>query len=60
MNHESEIISQKLRFIFNVEQSEKHVLPGEEFVYYIFIKNISAIDIHNFKIKIINNDNKGE
>ena len=57
MNHISEVINQKLRFIFNAEQSTQHVLPKEEFVYYVFVKNISGINIENFKIQIINENN---
>ena len=49
---ESEIIGQKKDFIFEVEQTSNHVFPNEIYTYYIYIKNISGVDIENFKIKI--------
>ena len=57
MIRQSEIINQKLRLVFSVEQNTKNVLPKEQFIYYVFVKNISGVQINNFKIKIINENN---
>lgn len=57
MIRQSEIINQKLRLVFSVEQNTKNVLPREQFIYYVFVKNISGVQINNFKIKIINENN---
>lgn len=48
----SEIINQKKNFIFNVEQTSTHVFPNEEYTYFIYIKNISGVDIEEFSIYI--------
>ena len=49
---ESEIIRQKKKFIFNVEQSSNYVFPNEEYTYLVYIKNISGNTINNFVIQI--------
>ena len=48
----SEIIHQKKQFIFDVEQTSTHVFPNEVFKFYIYIKNISGVEIKNFRILI--------
>lgn len=55
--NESEIINQKKKFIFEVEQTSDYVFPNEEFKYYVYIKNISGVQINNFNIKIENSPN---
>lgn len=51
---QSEIINQKKQFIFKVEQTSNFVYPNEEYKYYIYLKNISGVDINNIHI-LINN-----
>lgn len=51
---QSEIINQKKQFIFKVEQTSDFVYPNEEYKYYIYLKNISGVDINNIHI-IVNN-----
>ena len=51
---QSEIINQKKQFIFKVEQTSNFVYPNEEYKYYIYLKNISGVDIDNIHI-IVNN-----
>lgn len=50
----SEIINQKKQFIFKVEQTSDFVYPNEPYKYYIYLKNISGVDIKNIHI-IVNN-----
>lgn len=52
----SEIINQRKQFIFDVEQTSNHVFPKEKYSYYVYIKNISGVQINNFYIKIDNDD----
>lgn len=51
---ESEIINQKKSLIFKVEQTVDHAFPNEDFKYYIYLKNISGVNIDNIKIKVNN------
>lgn len=53
----SEIINQKKQFIFDVEQSSNTVFPNEKYIYYVYIKNVSGVEIENLKIKIENSPN---
>ena len=52
----SEIINQKKQLIFKVEQTTNHVFPNEDYKYYLYIKNISGVQIDNIHIKINNPD----
>ena len=49
---QSEIIHQKKQLIFKVEQTVDYVFPNQDYKYYIYIKNISGVPIHNIHIKI--------
>ena len=48
----SEILNQKKQFIFEVTQTSDYIFPNEIYYYYVYIKNISGVDINNFNIKI--------
>lgn len=48
----SEIIHQKKQLIFKVEQTVDKVFPNQDYKYYIYIKNISGVPIHNIHIKV--------
>lgn len=50
----SEIIHQKKQLIFQVEQTTNHVFPNEDYKYYIYLKNISGVEIRNIHIKVNN------
>ena len=52
--NKSEVINQKKQFIFKVSQSTQYTYPNDNFIYYIYIKNISGTTIDSFKIKIKN------
>lgn len=54
--NDSEIINQKKQFIFDVDQTSTHVFPNEIYTYYLYIKNISGVEINHFNIKIENPD----
>ena len=49
----SEIINQKKQLIFEVSQSVDAVLPNNEYIYDIYIKNTSGVDVENVHIDII-------
>lgn len=51
---QSEIINQKKQFIFKVEQTSDFVYPNENYKYYIYLKNISGVDVNNIHV-IVNN-----
>lgn len=55
-NLDSEIVNQKKQFIFDVEATSTHPFPKEDITFYIYIKNISGVNIENFKIKIEKED----
>lgn len=51
---QSEIINQKKKLIFKVEQTIDHAFPNEDFKYYIYIKNISGVKVENVRVKVNN------
>ena len=49
----SEIINQKKQLIFEVSQSTDATLPNNEYIYDVYVKNVSGVDVENVNIDII-------
>lgn len=49
----SEIINQKKQLIFEVSQSTDATLPNNEYIYDVYVKNVSGVDVENVHIDII-------